>query len=75
MFLKSLFRKKRKQITIGDVVILKKTYLDNFPIVSKDSLLKVENISNEKAFVVFMNDLGNKVYRETIPLYALAKVG
>ena len=74
MFLSFLFKKKKSSIKSGDVVVVKKNYLTNFPFVSRSSLLTVEKILGEKASVVFMNDEGKKILRESIPVVALTKV-
>jgi hypothetical protein len=76
MFLNFLFGKpKKKKLQIGDVVQVKRPFYNKFPSVSRHSLLTVENIQSENAVVIFMNDSGNNIFRETIPVIALAKVG
>ncbi len=71
----NFFKKKKKQIQNGDVVIVKRPFLGKFPNISKNSILKVEDIQSETAIVVFMNDAGNNIYREKVPLLAFSKVG
>jgi hypothetical protein len=77
MFLDFIFGKnaKKKKLQIGDVVKVKKPFYGKFPSVSRHSLLTVEKIQSENAIVIFMNDTGNNIFRETIPVVALAKVG
>ncbi len=75
MFFKYLFKKKVEKIAYGDVVILKRNYLRNFPSITRYSILKVDSIERDTALVIFMNDKGNQVLNEKIPIIALVKVG
>lgn len=74
MFLKFLLRKKTKALKAGDVVVVKSVFLNKFPVITKTSLLTVEDINNEMASVIFMNDTGSKIIREKLPLIALKRV-
>jgi septin family protein len=75
MLFKSFFKRKTPQIKVGDVVTLKKTYLNEFPVVTKSTLLTVQEVQNDEAQVIFMNSTGTNISRQTIPVFALTKVG
>jgi hypothetical protein len=75
MLFKFFLKKKKKKIQIGDVVQVKRPFYSKFPTISKSSLLTVEQIQSDNAVVIFMNETGSNIFRETIPVVALAKVG
>ena len=71
----NLFKKNSKKIKTGDIVVVKKSFLNKFPNLSLNSILTVEKVENEKAVVVFMNDKGTQVFRETLPVEVIVKTG
>ena len=71
----SLFKRNNKKVKTGDVVVIKKDFIKNFPNITKNSILTVEEVKNEKAVVVFMNDKGNQIFRESLPVDAIVRTG
>jgi len=73
-FLK-LINKKKKPIKTGDIVLVKTEFINNFPNITKQSILTVQKVENKKAIVVYMSDKGDKIFKESLPVEAIYKTG
>ena len=56
----------------GDFVMLKKQYKSTYPTVPTRMALKIEEIQQEEAIVVFINYDANKICREKVSVSALS---
>jgi hypothetical protein len=73
MMLFNFFKNKKSGIKSGDYAKIKKEYKAHFPIVPMSGILNIEEVKQESATVVFFRD--NEIYKQSLPLKALYKVG
>lgn len=72
VLVKFLRHKPKKPLRQGDYVMLREKYKHKYPGVPTDYAMVIEEITDDKAVVVFMTTK-NQILKETIPLYALSR--
>jgi hypothetical protein len=69
----NFLKNKKSSIKSGDYARMRKEYKAQFPIVPMSGVLNIEEVKQESATVVFLRD--NEIYKQSLPLKALYKVG
>ncbi|HEX8460467.1 MAG TPA: hypothetical protein VF623_03520 [Segetibacter sp.] len=70
----NLFNSKKLKIKRGDSVLMKKEYKNRFPSVPTTLILKIVNIEQTSATVLYCNNNGTDICQEKVSIDALTKV-